>query len=1093
VRLLCIPLAPIGAVAVLAAAPISPHNLSPNAYFEANRGQTGPCVAFVARGPRYTVLLQRNGGAVYRFPAGEEADPLPPLTIELLGQRQPTAVEGEQPMDSVTNYYRGGLPAAWKSGIPHYGRARFHGVYPGIDLIWLSREADLEYGFLAGAGADPGQIRVRFTGASGVSVDARGNLVLETRAGRIQHGRPVAWQEVAGRRRNVQIALRLEGATAGFRLGPYDRQRPLWIDPVLSYSTYVGGAGYDAGYAIATDGSAGVYVTGTTASIGFPAQGSGVNSNNDAFVMKFNESGALLYTTVLASNGNTSGQAIAADSSGNAYIAGTTEASDFPVTKGAWQTVFGGITDAFAAKLNPAGNLVYASYIGGTGQETGTGIAIDASGNAYVSGFTSSIFPTTPGAAQTLYGGGFSDAFVVKLNPLGSAAVYSTLLGGSGNDEAEAIVVDAAGNACIAGYTDSTNLPVYDAPQPSTGGEGDALVACLNASGTAWTMVSYLGGSNVDQAFAMAIDASGNLYVAGDTYSPDFPITAGVFQPGNAGGYDAFLAKLSAGGGTLVYATYLGGNGSDAATTVAVGSAGDVWIGGYTTSTNFPLSGAWQSVPGGSFDGFLSHLSPNAAGLLTSSYLGGSGDDRVLALALDPTGILFATGSTLSSNFPVTPGAMQGAAPAGLNAFLVNINPSAYSISGQVTQGGTPLSQVEVILSGAGAGSTSTDSNGNFSFNNLVGGDTYTVTPTLNSDAFSPPSLTFANLNTNETANFAAIAAYSISGNIALTGVGPLSGVVVMLSGKVCSSARTDAFGNYSFNALATGNYTVTPSLMGYSFSTFNQVFNNLNSNQAANFTASTNVFPGQTEVVWQDPVSGFSQLWFFGGAQGTSFTGAATITTQNVWRIAAIADFNGDGYPDIVWQDPVSGASQIWFMTGPQGITLLEAATFSGPNPWLIVAAADFNQDGHPDILWEDPVSGWAQIWYLGGPQGITMSSAANLTLQNPWQIVGTGDFNQDGHPDVLWQDPVSGTVQIWYLTGALGNELLTAVNLTASTWNLVAVADFNQDGHPDVVWQDPVSGTSQIELLDGSMGTTQIQIVSLSGPNPWRIVGPR
>jgi len=410
-----------------------------------------------------------------------------------------------------------------------------------------------------------------------------------------------------------------------------------------------------------------------------------------------------------------------------------------------------------------------------------------------------------------------------------------------------------------------------------------------------------------------------------------------------------------------------------------------------------------------------------------------------------------------------------------------------------VTQGGTPLSQVEVILSGAGAGSTSTDSNGNFSFNNLVGGDTYTVTPTLNSDAFSPPSLTFANLNTNETANFAAIAAYSISGNIALTGVGPLSGVVVMLSGKVCSSARTDAFGNYSFNALATGNYTVTPSLMGYSFSTFNQVFNNLNSNQAANFTASTNVFPGQTEVVWQDPVSGFSQLWFFGGAQGTSFTGAATITTQNVWRIAAIADFNGDGYPDIVWQDPVSGASQIWFMTGPQGITLLEAATFSGPNPWLIVAAADFNQDGHPDILWEDPVSGWAQIWYLGGPQGITMSSAANLTLQNPWQIVGTGDFNQDGHPDVLWQDPVSGTVQIWYLTGALGNELLTAVNLTASTWNLVAVADFNQDGHPDVVWQDPVSGTSQIELLDGSMGTTQIQIVSLSGPNPWRIVGPR
>jgi hypothetical protein len=219
----------------------------------------------------------------------------------------------------------------------------------------------------------------------------------------------------------------------------------------------------------------------------------------------------------------------------------------------------------------------------------------------------------------------------------------------------------------------------------------------------------------------------------------------------------------------------------------------------------------------------------------------------------------------------------------------------------------------------------------------------------------------------------------------------------------------------------------------------------------------------------------------------------AATVTTQNTWRIAAIADFNGDGYPDIVWQDPVSGASQIWFMTGPQGTTLLEAATFSGPNPWLIVAANDFNADGHPDVLWQDPVSGWAQIWYLGGPQGITLLSAANLTLQNPWNIVGTGDFNQDGHPDVLWQDPVNGTVQVWYLTGALGNELLSAANLTASTSHVVAVADFSQDGHPDVVWQDPVTGASQIELLDGSLGLTEIQTVTLSGANPWRIVGPR
>jgi hypothetical protein len=205
------------------------------------------------------------------------------------------------------------------------------------------------------------------------------------------------------------------------------------------------------------------------------------------------------------------------------------------------------------------------------------------------------------------------------------------------------------------------------------------------------------------------------------------------------------------------------------------------------------------------------------------------------------------------------------------------------------------------------------------------------------------------------------------------------------------------------------------------------------------------------------------------------------------------MADFNGDGYPDIVWQDPVSGTSQIWFMGGPQGITLLSAVALSGPNPWHIVAAGDFNRDGHPDLVWQDPVSGWAQIWFMGGPQGITLLNAVNLTLRNPWHIVGCGDFNGDGQPDMLWQDPVSGTVQVWYLTGALGNALLSAVNLATSTSHVVSVADFNHDGHPDVVWQDPVSGASSIWLLGGAQGITQLGTATLSGPNPWRIVAPR
>ena len=1052
----------------------------------ANAGQANASLVYIAQGPQYTCLLEADGSARYEFPAASHADP---LRVQFPGRQPAAAVDGEQAVAGVTRYYRGDVQRENRN----FERVRFRGIYPGIDLLWQGREGDLEYDFLVAPKADPRQIQVRFAGARRVFMDAGGDLLIAASAGTIRQHRPVAWQEIGGIRRNVPIAVKLREDTVHFVVGRYDRHFPLRIDPVLSYSTYLGGAGYDAAYAIAADGAGGIYVTGTTGSLGFPAQGSGVNNSDQAFVTKFDASGNLIYTTVLAGSAYTCGQAIAVDSAGNAYIAGTTEASDFPATKGAWQPVFGGIADAFAAKLNPQGQLIYATYIGGAGQEAGTGIAIDSSGNAYISGYTSSAFPTTSGAAQTVYGGGFADAFVVKLNPAGSAAVYSTLLGSTGNDEAEAIAVDGSGHACIAGYTDSANLKTIAALQPVYGGEGDVLIACLNAGGSAWTTVSYLGGSNFDQAYALAIDGGGNLYVSGTTFSTDFPVTAGVFQSTKTGSYDAFLARLSPGGSAIQYSTYLGGTGSDAATALAIGGGGDVWIGGYTTSTDFPVSASWQSSATGSFDGFVSHLNSSFATLLTSSYLGGSSDDRVMGIALDAAGLVWIAGFTQSNNFPVTPGAIQGAAPAGVNAFLSTISPSAYSISGQVTAAGAPLSGVEVTLGGAGSASSISDANGNFLFNNLQGGCNYTLTASLSGYIFSPASLSFNSLSSNSTANFTANTAYSISGAITLSGA-PLPGVVIIVTGASVAPAKSDSTGSYAITGLpAGGNYTIAPSLAGYSFSPASQSFTGLNSNQSLNFTAVAAPLPGTTQVIWQDPVSGFSQTWYLGGAQGASFMSASTITTKNVWRIAAVADFNGDGYPDIVWQDPKTGASQIWFLGGPQGTTLLEAVNIGASNSWQIVAAADFNLDGHPDLVWQDPVSGWAQIWYLGGPLGITVQSAANLTLRNPWNIVGSGDFNGDGHPDLLWQDPISGTVQIWYLTGLLGNELLSAANLTASTSDVVAVADFNRDGHPDIVWQDPKTGVSQIWLLGGSEGMTQLGTAALSGANSWRIVGPR
>jgi len=246
----------------------------------------------------------------------------------------------------------------------------------------------------------------------------------------------------------------------------------------------------------------------------------------------------------------------------------------------------------------------------------------------------------------------------------------------------------------------------------------------------------------------------------------------------------------------------------------------------------------------------------------------------------------------------------------------------------------------------------------------------------------------------------------------------------------------------------------------------------------------------GKPDIVWQDPVAGSSQVWFLNGMEAIGLIGAASISGANSWRIVAVADFNGDGQPDIVWQDPVSGAAQVWFLGSP-ATTLLGASTIALANPWRIVAAADFNLDGYPDLVWQDPASGAVQVWYLGGPQGTTLIGAANVTVSNPWHVVGAADFNGDGQPDLLWQDPVAGTAQIWYLTGPQGNMLSSAVDLSGpNPWRIASVADYNLDGHPDVVWQDPVSGESQVWFLNG---TSLLEASILSGANPWRIAGPR
>ncbi len=587
-------------------------------------------------------------------------------------------------------------------------------LYPGIDLIYYGNQRQLEYDFIVSPGANPSVIALDFQGAERVEVDVQGNLLLHTTVGVMRLGKPSIYQEVDGSRRGIPGGYVLKNPSqVAFQVAAYDANRPLVIDPVLFYSSYLGGSADDQGNAIAVDLAGNAYVTGTTSSANFPTTSGvfqatllgGVNcpgfgADEDVVVAKVNPTGsALVYSTYLGgSSGSESGLGIAVDTLGNAYVAGATCSTNFPTTSGAFQTTFGGGgTAAFVTKLNPTGSgLVYSTYLGGS-QGRATAIAVDATGSAYVTGITNSTsFPTTSGAFQTTYGGGGNDGFVTKLNLLGTALVYSTYLGGNGDEVSAGIAVDAGGNAYVTGDTLSSNFPTtLGAFQTVRKGISDVFVTKLNPTGTGLVYSTLLGGSGGEDGLAIAVDAAGNAYITGDTNSTDFP-TASAFQPAFGGGVlDAFVTKLNPTGTGLVYSTYLGGGGFDRGLGIGVDTAGNVYVTGFTGSTDFPTFSASQpGFGGGTYDAFVTALNPSGTGLIYSTYLGGIGDDFGNGIAIDalPSPNAYVVGSTNSTNFPTTTGTFQPAFAGGTSdAFVAKItNIAAPPVStGKVTGGGT--------------------------------------------------------------------------------------------------------------------------------------------------------------------------------------------------------------------------------------------------------------------------------------------------------------------------------------------------------------------------------------------------------------------
>lgn len=712
--------------------------------FEENRGQAPKEILFSARGKSGLLSLTRSSivfgasGPRLRFRGGEAA-----------------VVKGSERRSGVVNYFLGNDASKWRTNVPTFGAVEYRGLYPGIDMVVHGCGGELRYDFLVAPHADPKQIVLaidRAEGGAPLRIDAEGDLIIPTAGGDARVRHPYAYQEIDGERSPVEASYEIRGRReVRFRLGSYDRSHPLIIDPVLSYSTYLGGTLEEDENAIAVDSSGNVYIAGNTKSSDFPvtagvaqpAFGGRGSFGGDAYVIKYDPKGnRIVYATYLGGTADDNARGIAVDGSGRAYVTGDTDSRNFPLAQ-PFQGTFGGSSyDGFITRLSADGGaLSYSSYLGGSGNDLPAGVAVDSNGNAYIAGRTfSTNFPNTNGF-QTAFAGRLFDGFLTKINAAGSAVAYSTYLGGNTYDFATAVALDAGNNAYVTGFTFSSGFPTKTAlqgtlaagsctsPGSSSSNCADAFVAKVDttASGAASLVYStFLGGGKNDYGNAIAVDSTGAVYIAGTTDSANFP-TANALQGANAGYYDAFIAKLNAAGSALVYSTYLGAPGYDEITALRVDGSGRAFVFGPTASTAFPLKSAFQTAhgggssalldktvaapPGGSTfalitvasDAFVARVEAGGSSLGYSSYLGGSGDELAYGLALEGPNV-WVSGQTDSNNFR-TVNPVQASLKGAYDLFFSRI--SGFGVSGisptfGPTAGGTPVTvTADGVLPGA--------------------------------------------------------------------------------------------------------------------------------------------------------------------------------------------------------------------------------------------------------------------------------------------------------------------------------------------------------------------------------------------------------
>ncbi len=856
--------------------------------FEANRGQSDSQVKYLSRGQGYTLFLTDNEAvlSLRRAPkfdsAHDKFSALQPaafkasnqnsavLHMKLVGANPASKISADQEQESRSNYFVGNDRRDWHTDISNFSRVRYQDAYPGVDLVYYGNQQQLEYDFVVAPGSDPRVISLNVAAESAISgkrasrplrIAADGDLLVPTESGEVRFHKPLVYQTaksndihaIGGEPSAISSSDRVDGRwvlkadnQVGFEIGSYDRARPLIIDPALAYSTYIGGTGTDGAFGVAIDSNGNCYVTGFTTSANFPTKNpiqKSLAGGVDTFVLKLNRTGtALVYSTFIGGSSTEYPFGIAVDSTGEAYELGNTGSANFPVTAGAYQTTCASCStypDVFLTKLNSAGSaLVYSTFIGGSGDDRAFGITLDSSNNAYLVGWTTSTdYPTTPGAFQTVNNGGISDAFVTEMNAAGSALVYSTYLGGAGQDVGFGIALDASNNTVVTGYTYSLDYPVTSgAFQTTTTANGAAWVTKINVGGTALVYSTFLGGTTGTSAGnSIKVDSAGNAYVTGYTCASDFPVTAGVFQPTFGGdctsaGGDAFVTKLNPTGSAPVFSSFLGGAGDDVGFSIGLDQSNNVYITGRSSSTNYPTTpGAFQSTMAGGYDSIFTIVNSTGTSLIYSTYLGGTAVDVAFVMAVDKFGNSYIIGRTYSTNFPVTPGVLQSTLKGSTNAIVFKFSPGDQAWPMILNYGTVTVGSTSAPL-------TTTFTNSGTTSLNLTG----------------------------ETLAGTAAADYAITANTCGSSLAPGASCSVSLTFTPSTSGTrsavltfTDAAQNSPQNVSLTGtgsssNATLTPASLTYAA----QLINTSSSSQAATLTNTGTIAISITSITTTGPYS---------------------------------------------------------------------------------------------------------------------------------------------------------------------------------------------------------------------------------------------